>query len=49
MCAMREPMPIKLPKRTEGGITEQMHEGDFRNADEVIHEGMTLLSPRANG
>jgi Arc/MetJ-type ribon-helix-helix transcriptional regulator len=39
-------MPIKLSKRTEDEVAEQMREGDFRNADEVIHEGMALLRAR---
>ena len=39
-------MPIKLSKRTEEEVSEQMREGDFRSADEVVHEGMALLRAR---
>jgi len=39
-------MPIKLSKSTEDEVAEQMREGDFCNADEVIHEGMALLRAR---
>ncbi len=39
-------MPIKLSKRTEDEVAEQLRAGDCRSADEVIHEGMALLRAR---
>lgn len=39
-------MPIKLTKRTEEEVAEQMREEDFKSADQAIQAGMALLKAR---
>ena len=39
-------MPIRLTKRTEKELAEQMREEDFKSADQTIREGMALLKAR---
>lgn len=39
-------MPIKLNKKTEQEVAEQMREGGYQTADEAVHEGMAVLKAR---